>query len=498
MATAARLGGEVLNTTQSIGHILHTGQDLGNQAFANNGSDGDAGTSEFGIPFGKKILYQTIAILLTLIVVYITFALFHYSWGKSECRAKHRRSQSSMKVDATGRRMTTTNNNSCTSDSSTSHSTTAGRSKEVAARNSRVLRIMCIVGSIFTLGRLASEQIEILPARNERADCRHYQIAMVVTYALAITTLYIVLWYRVRVFLSHPAMRHLGSRVLNVIAFIAFGIIIAASAVNMTLFLATTVSTDGVGGCVVISPENFLSNDARFAILTVSTVLSQASLLGLFLYPLVRHSVSMQSTNKSNKPKTIANGSLKKLRPSSALSPVPVTSGTWRRRGSSRRKKRELALLKIIKRVMLTATVCAVSDIVSGLVVRLVKEEPRVVTNLIFDVNIVINLISVLMSFKDWRVRMFPCCPNAKKGNRYSDTGTLQRKIVKERNNYTGPGYTSSPAVFSSHDSSATQGMYPTSDSGMLSPSPKEKRFNFDVATQKNELGSTDQLENPT
>nr|XP_039249576.1 uncharacterized protein LOC120327198 [Styela clava] len=418
-----------------------------------------------GIPLERKILYQSVAITLSVMVVYVTFALLQYNWVKSGCRQEQERRSSSMKQKGP-------KESGGTSDSSNSNSQNSCRSKTSSARNSRILRNMCVTGSVLVLIRLLAEQIEILPSSESRLDCRDYQIAMVVTYALAVTVLYGILWYRVRVFLSHPAMRHLGSRVLTVILFIVLIVIILASGVNMAMFLVTTISVDQEGGCQTVSPGDVLSNSARFGILTVCTVVSQASLLGLFLYPLVRHSATMQAA-KINTPQVQRkeNESVRANRTmsfKSTLSPGTLTR-KWRSRNSSKRKKREQALLKIIRRVMITAIVCALSDIFCGLIVRLVVEEPRVVTNLIFDVNIVINLACVLMSFKDWRVRLFPCCVQSQKSKKGDKS---DKRPASDKEPYIPQHPTSSPPIFSSRDSTGS-GVCRTSESGINSVSPR-------------------------
>ena len=43
---------------------------------------------------------------------------------------------------------------------------------------------------------------------------------------------------------------------------------------------------------------------------------------------------------------------------------------------------------------MITAILCAISDIFCGLIVQAVVDEPRIVTNLIFDLKLVVNLAS--------------------------------------------------------------------------------------------------------
>lgn len=293
--------------------------------------------------------------------------------------------------------------------------------------------------------------------------------------------MYCVLWYRVRVFVSHPAMKHLGSKFLNVAAFFVLASILSAAVLNGTIFLATTDSYDSVGGCRVTSPEDALSNDARFAILTVSTVFSQAMLVGIFLYPLIKHSAAMQQASAKNTRKQEAENSKKSriTSTSTVLSSGTITH-TWRRRGSTRRQKRELALMKIIKRVMITACICSLSDIISGGISRLVRDEPRIVTNLIFDANLVVNLTCIIMSFKDWKFRLFPYCKSRKP--QYSDSGSLKRIVSSGVKKNNGINIPSSPAPFSSRDSiSYTQEVFPNSDSGVLAPSsPRQSRFTFD------------------
>lgn len=153
---------------------------------------------------------------------------------------------------------------------------------------------------------------------------------------------------------------------------------------------------------MVSSPGDVVSNTTRFAILTVSTVVFQVSLLALFLYPLIRHRAAM----KAYKVPTQST-----MRRKSNSSVRGSNSRRSSRKQKERKFKRQRAIVKVIRRVMITAVLCAISDVFCGLIVRVVVDDPRIVTNLIFDANLLINLGCVLASFKDWRQRLFPCCP---------------------------------------------------------------------------------------
>lgn len=221
-------------------------------------------------------------------------------------------------------------------------------------------------------------------------------------------------------------MRHLTSTTVIVFIWVALFCILSSSLLNTSIFIATVQSVDSTYGCILgnttsVSPTN------RYIILTASTVTSQAILLCLFLYPLVKHRSKLRAlaAKKALYTPRPPNGSLRpplrKSHSSLKRQLTPGSVGGYQKQEDrdksdtqqSRKLRREQRLIAVVWRVLCTAIVCVVSDVIAAVITILLGEHPRVVTNMVFNLNLIVNIISVLCSFGDWRKRLIPCCPGA-------------------------------------------------------------------------------------
>nr|XP_002121332.3 uncharacterized protein LOC100184962 [Ciona intestinalis] len=70
-------------------------------------------------------------------------------------------------------------------------------------------------------------------------------------------------------------------------------------------------------------------------------------------------------------------------------------------------RKREQKLTILIKKVSILASICVASD-VTATILQIMISLPELVYFFIFDVNLLINTVCVLLSFKQWRKIFFP------------------------------------------------------------------------------------------
>ena len=247
-------------------------------------------------------------------------------------------------------------------------------------------------------------------------------------------------------------MKHLASSsVIICLIWMAFFSIIASAIINTIIFLITVRAKDSSFGCILGETVS-ISPTLRYVILTLSTITSQGILLYLFLYPLLKHRYKIKSFRVKT-PVTIANSisiGVSITVPSNRQSPTsnkyipespftrqpstPMKTWSWRSGNFYQTKKieREKKLLSIIFRVLITALICVVSDVIAAVATIALNNQPRVVSNMVFNVNLLVNLVSVLFSFGDWQLRLAPCCSKKASFNqsRKKDSRTLNQQDV--------------------------------------------------------------------
>ena len=209
-------------------------------------------------------------------------------------------------------------------------------------------------------------------------------------------------------------MKHLSSTPIVILIWFALGCILFSSFLNTAIFIATVESIDSTFGCILGNTTS-ITPISRYVILTASTVMSQGILLCLFLYPLVKHRSKLK-TLAAKKMLYAACHPVDLINPAIANS---LDSSQFQKEKNSiqmsRKLRREKRFISVIRRVLCTAIVCVISDVITAVTTILLGDQPRVVTNMVFNFNLIVNMLSVLCSFGDWRKRLLPCCAKAKK-----------------------------------------------------------------------------------
>jgi len=263
---------------------------------------------------------------------------------------------------------------------------------------------------------------------------------VVVLYAVSATFNYTALWVRLRIFFAHPVMKHLASTTIKYLIWLSLAAVLGSLLLNTLIFTITVGARESKEGCT-LGKTTFVNPLVRYVILTISTVFAQLLLLSLFLYPLLKHRSSVKMSLRATSSKTVGNGNRKPPAAAYNSKPHPQVAvvanadvkrvihttrtdsesdaGSMRggnQQGSKRnfknykKQKRESRLMKIVLRVLITAIVCVVSDILAAIIGTALNHKPRIANNLLFNVNLLINVVSVLMSFGDWQERLLPIC----------------------------------------------------------------------------------------
>ncbi|XP_076813919.1 uncharacterized protein LOC143460335 [Clavelina lepadiformis] len=246
------------------------------------------------------------------------------------------------------------------------------------------LRWLCLIASILALVRFGLEIVEIKLGESSSIICDPIRKSKAVLQCAVITCLYLVLWLRQRKFYGTPAMLHLSNKIIRFFSRSVIIIMAIANVLTITLYVATRGYQSSGRGCRLewSSIWTKLPGLLQF----IFTTLFQVILLGLFIYPLYKHRVAMKSV-VSNSPNNE---------------------------------------IKVIKRVTLATVVAVVTDGLAGLVALVAFSKSfGALRQLIYDVDMLVNLLAIICSFADWRTRLAPFLVKQEK-----IVGTVKRKLI--------------------------------------------------------------------
>nr|XP_039257800.1 uncharacterized protein LOC120334364 [Styela clava] len=226
------------------------------------------------------------------------------------------------------------------------------------------IQFLCVFAAVMTFLRVGIPLEEMLQNENT-TDCFIAFEFRVITYGLALSSLYIILWMRQRVFYWSPALSDLTSPIVRFLSF-SMPVIISLGCIGTIILVNITEKSVGTRlGCAVVkNPFNRLS----WIFKGVAFCIMQGILLSLLIYPLLKHRKAMRAT---------------------------VSNETTQ-------------IDFLIKRVLITTVICVCADTITNLVGFAYRRDLTLVHHFIYDININIDLVAVLCSFKDWREKLFP------------------------------------------------------------------------------------------
>lgn len=235
---------------------------------------------------------------------------------------------------------------------------------------------LCLAAAIFALVRCIFEQIELRFGTTSDLACKIYQHQLVEIFHTSLTCLYLLLWSRQLKMYKHKALRHLGSPLLRFISMVVIiGYIASGAATAITYLINFTLISSRIG-CVYdltkIDPQN---STLPGLLLFVSALVFQFALLGLLIYPLVKH----------YKIRVCCGGS----------------DGSRQNSGNVRRT---------VIRLSVCASVCVLSDMVSCVLLMTLHNgvTPISFWANVYTINLLVNILTVTLSFVDWKRRLFP------------------------------------------------------------------------------------------
>lgn len=225
--------------------------------------------------------------------------------------------------------------------------------------------IMCIFASLGALARVSIDPRNIYGHDND-FGCYFSAAYEFVAYLLCVTAIYSVLWLRQRIFYRDPRLQNLSSKFVRLLSWLMIIFLVSTAIGAIILFLISSTQEGSPIGCLTIPTDV----DPKYRFLPiVLVVLYQALLLGLFIYPLIKHQQSINALNTST--------------------------------------ERRNPMITLIKRATVTSVACILTDTASGLLLLVLKSGDPL-GKLFYDVNLVINVICLIFSFPDWRKRLMP------------------------------------------------------------------------------------------
>ena len=243
-------------------------------------------------------------------------------------------------------------------------------------RYARVMRYESIVAALFLLGRLLCEQYELLAhylgVTNDY--CNVVVKVKVTLSSISVWNVYLFLWTRQRLCYSEPVMHHLSSHFMKAMSWISLLLLAVAQITSTILFVVTRFYKLTHLGCRKYMSTT--SDKVPWIFIGAMTVCFQIIFLFLFIFPLIKHKAAIKSTPKV---------------------------------GSH-------IVLRLIKRAAFMTSVCIVTDLVSLLVILFASDKNEIVMILAYDVSLLTNIICVVASFSDWKLRFFApiyCYKNA-------------------------------------------------------------------------------------
>ena len=313
--------------------------------------------------------------------------------------------------------------------------------KQSSCSECTMLRIM-FSGAIFILPRLATTNILVWfgweSSLSQNQGCEIVIDISYVFYFLSLLHVGLFLWFRQRYLYLQPSLQRLYSMFIKVLSWGCITLIFL-SGIGFVLYMTIPqMFQASSNGCVKIKEDKRLVN----YLLAGMLVLSEFVLIFLFIYPLYRHrrphwisffikaesKNSPQSEVSVSKSTAISTVSVSKcnrdiMKSSNAypLSPmldhkdksdhktISNPTMTIERAKKSRSAKTGKKILSVMQRSVICACVCMISDVLAFVVVSLAlpKRTVRSFRHMFYDINLVVNVLSLMFSFESYKKIFF-------------------------------------------------------------------------------------------
>ena len=224
---------------------------------------------------------------------------------------------------------------------------------------------LCLIAASLAFSRYIIEMFEIFEKEIAPSPCSWVRQIKAILHCGAVTCIYLVLWLRQRQFYQMQALKYLCGKTTRFISRAVIVVMIIANLVTIIFYLATRGYDSSERGCTLSWSKIWTKLPG--ILYFFFTTLFQVMLVGLLIHPLYQH------------------------RTTSFL--------------STRNKQ-----MKLIKRVCVSAVFATITTAVTSILsLTILRGNYGALRQIIFDVDIFVSLLSIIISFKDWKARMFPC-----------------------------------------------------------------------------------------
>lgn len=306
-------------------------------------------------------------------------------------------------------------------------------SSERAKLDGGKIYIACIITVAWSIPRLSISQLlfhhRFLPY------CEIIMDVGVVAYYIVMWQVYFFLWLRHRAIYAHPTVKNMMGNYAN---YVSWAMLILLSLISLGVLSGFTIPDSyklAPVGCVI--SENIGGamewHVSANLILGAFLVLSQATFLGLFIYPMVITKRIRQQSLGSTAKTTPKRRSVRMKEGTSCIGDgecAPVR----RRLGSSRNKDTVDTISSTLVRSIIGASIAVTSDLVVALLAAffIPGTIPRSITVTIYDVSLVISLLGIMATFGANKNILFMFCKSAKTSRPKSIESIRSRTLSTE------------------------------------------------------------------
>ena len=270
-----------------------------------------------------------------------------------------------------------------------------------AEKYGSISKFLSILIALFSLARHAITTtmvwIEVKPSPNEnfshlpyiKQACREWLPAGIFILSAGLSFVYLFLWFRQRIFYTHPALKVLNNQVVqqtsNFVLVIWFMYFVA---VCTSYFVLVRYEFNDIAGCLVRN-DTLISYQFIIGSWALVSIFMQVILLGLFIHPLRKRA-------------------------------------SW----SGQTPSQKIRLQQSVKKAVILAVICLISDILIPIItlVLLKPNENDIYT--IYNFNIIINHLVTVACFDQWKTMLWPWKHlKTESTNRSISSGTIEDRI---------------------------------------------------------------------
>nr|XP_039252745.1 uncharacterized protein LOC120330000 [Styela clava] len=237
-----------------------------------------------------------------------------------------------------------------------------GRNESIGKRIGGLIKVTRLTLAIIcNLKFLTGSLLRVLVDVYHPEYCHIHFRWTVFSSCLAVFISYLTVWLRHRVIYNIPAIKHLTNYITRIVSilviFLAAAIQIGIGSTVIPSFRTAVTQY----GCLAVGSK--MPMQIPWLIFSVSSVVMQLMMLGLFIYPLQRHQ------------RNIGGDGVDDLTP-------------------------------MLKRALYTTVVCCASDTATSILVVIIGNS---IASISMETTLFVNLMMILVCFPEWKTTLFPC-----------------------------------------------------------------------------------------